>query len=264
MSAPMHGETRRPETPHTGGPVNEYLNEGTERDNAGDLGLRHRQSSVFGDEPQNQTGNHRLRSILKSSKSSRASSRQASQERANMATASSEGPRQRTTESTPIAPSKTSTYDSISPVQTSGAERSSISNGAAPQEGTTGAIEPGKPQRITEDERRAQNESSEGGWWSDFWEKWGSVELENKGSVARDHLALGTCSRSHAHLTPEPKANHSQNAPSSPGSAQVSLSPQSASQSPNSFASTPPSDPTPQTKTPQTSPSTHTPTTFTS
>jgi uncharacterized membrane protein YidH (DUF202 family) len=114
-----------------------------------------------------------------------------------MATASSEGPRQRTTESTPIAPTKTSTYDSIRPVQTHGAERSSIINGAAPQEGTTGTIEPGKPQLIVEDERRAQEESRERSGWSEFWEKWGSVELENKGSVARDHLALGMYSCSH-------------------------------------------------------------------
>ncbi|KAJ4370068.1 hypothetical protein N0V86_008803 [Didymella sp. IMI 355093] len=187
MSAPMHGKPRRSEPPHTEGPLNAALNEDSERDSAGDLRLRHRQSSILGDEPRNQTGNHRLRSVLKRSNPS---SRQASRERADMATTSSEGPRQRTTESTPIAPTQTASYDSISPIQTHSAERSPQSNGVAPQDGTAGTVEPGKAQRVTENERRVQEESSEGGWWSEFWEKWGSVELENKGSVARDHLAL--------------------------------------------------------------------------
>lgn len=171
--------------------MNASQNEDTQRDSGGDLGLRHRQSSIFGDEPRNQTGNHRLRSILKSAKSSRASSRQPSQERVDMQTASSEGARQRATESSPIAHVTTQMYDSIGPVQTHGAQRASMSNGAAPEEGTTGTIEPGKPQRSADDERRAEEDSRAGGRWSEFWEKWGSVELENKGSVARDHLALG-------------------------------------------------------------------------
>ncbi|KAL6708565.1 hypothetical protein ACN47E_002546 [Coniothyrium glycines] len=104
-----------------------------------------------------------------------------------------------TDETVPIMTTPIKDYNSISPSippqnTTSSRDADRKSN---QQDGTTTAA----AQRTASQQRVPRSQSAEreaaaverresSSRWRAFWEKYGSVELENKGSVARDHLAL--------------------------------------------------------------------------
>ncbi|KAH7092102.1 hypothetical protein FB567DRAFT_230557 [Paraphoma chrysanthemicola] len=116
-------------------------------------------------------------------------------------------PRKRTSDrNEPTTSPSSRPADETSPIvtsaQSSAKDYAAIPSATNPRDQITFA-DPAAPDqdasttKMSEDQRRASAErhavaveQQDSSRWRAFWERYGSVELENKGSVARDHLAL--------------------------------------------------------------------------